>query len=506
MTISNQEMHYFSRGADSLVIDLCMHRGNRTRFLDKLMTEKIEGDGFIVMGGGELPVYNTDTVWDFKQESNFQYLFGVKEPGCAGLLTFRTKKSILFIPRLPKEYAQWMGPIKSPEWFKDTYMVDEVRYVDEIEVVAREEHDVHKLVWYDFTNLDSGLSLPKPEFAGSENFKFVSGPLAAHILNEQRLIKSEAEVRILQYTNDVSCRSHIETMHAIYNKRPSGVVDMEHFAETNFRYQSGLGGCARVGYHCIACSSINNAILHYGHAGEPNNCEVPSDSLRLLDMGAEYHCYTADVTVTFPTSGVFSNEQKIIYNAVWAAVLAVETSMKPGVDYRDMHRLAARVLITELKKTSNLFLGDIEDLLKHNIASYFCPHGLGHSLGLDVHDVGGYLPGLQKDKSDISLKGLRLGRPLIEGMVLTVEPGCYFIEYLLDELRADPVRSGLINWTEVEKFRSVGGVRIEDNVLVTKDGCRVLTDVPRTVEDIESVMCGKEQWIVGKQYREYHNC
>lgn len=497
-------LHYFSRGAESLIIDLSMHVSHRAALIKSIISQGLEGDAIILAGGGELPVYNTDTVWDFKQESNFQYLFGVKEPGCFGVIRVAPAASILFIPRLPQEYAQWMGAIKPPQWFKETYLVDDVYFVDEMESVLRDVLGVQSLRWYDFTNLDSGLSLPQPVFDGSDNLKFISGPAMAHALNELRVVKTEAEIVILQYTNDVTSRSHISTMQEVFSKRLPEVMAMEHFAETNFRYRSALEGCARVGYHCIACSGLNNAVLHYGHAGEPNNESVAADSLRLIDMGAEYHCYTADVTVTFPTSGRFSAEQKIIYSAVWEAVLAVERAVKPNVDYRDMHRLSHRVMLEQLVKTTNLFTtSNVDELLKHNVAASLSPHGLGHSIGTDVHCVGGYLPGEQKDKTDLSIKGLRFGRPLKQNMVITVEPGLYFIEYLLDELKSDPVKSKLVNWQEMNRFKSVGGVRIEDNIVITENGCRVLTDVPRTVEDVEAVMTGRKDWQVGKNYRHY---
>lgn len=505
MTEFAVKKHFFGRGGDSLVIDLSMHKQHRNLLINSIIKSSIDGDAVILAGGGELPVYNTDTVWEFKQESNFQYLFGAKEPGLFGVVTLNPARSYLFIPRLPKEYAQWMGPIKSKEWFRLTYLVDDVFFVDEMESVLKNDLHVQKLMWYDFVNLDSGLALPRPVFDQSDSFEFVEGPGFAYLLNEQRLVKSDPEISILQYTNDVSSRAHIETMKAIYQQQPRGVVGMEHFAETHFRYKSGLGGCARTGYHCIACSGINNSILHYGHAAEPNNHIVATDSLRLLDMGAEYHCYTADVTVTFPTSGKFTDEQRVIYDAVWKAVLAVESAIRPGIDYRDMHRMALRVLMEQLKQTTNIFSCDVKDLIEKNVAIFFCPHGLGHNLGLDVHDVGGCMPGEAKDKIDLTIKGLRLARQLKRGMVITVEPGIYFIDYLLEELRSDPARGPLINWPEIERFRSVGGIRIEDNVVITDDGCRVLTDVPRTTADIEAVMSGRMEWEVGKQYREYHN-
>lgn len=487
----------FSRGAGSLVVDLSMHLDNRIAFVNRCVKAEIPADAFVVAGGGEQAVYDSDTVWDFRQESNFQYLFGVKEPGCFGVINFASGKSILFVPRLPAEYAQWFGPIKPLDWFKNTYLVDSVYYVDEMDI---ELSNSPRLCYYDFVNLDSGLSVPVPT-----NRSYVRDSRAAYILNEMRSIKTLAEIEILQYTNDVSCLAHIDTMKEIFSSTRGPVTSMEHFAETNFRFQSGLGGCARVGYHCIACSGLSNAVLHYGHSAEPNNNQVEPSSMRLLDMGAEYHCYTADVTCSFPTSGTFLPEQAAVYESVWAAVLAVESKLKSGVDYRDMQRLAHRTMLKELKERTEMFPGELDELMRHNVcARFFMPHGLGHQLGLAVHDVGGYVPGESKNTVDIGLKGLRLGRVLAEHMVLTVEPGIYFIEYLLSDLELQEDMRSLVNMEAVRKYQQlVGGIRIEDNVVIKDIGCIVLTDVPRTVSDIEKVMQGKMDWVVGRNYRQY---
>ncbi len=498
-------MHYMSRGADSLKVNLEMHRHIRAKVIASVRAKHLEGDAIILAGGGEMNMYDSDTVWDFRQESNFQYFFGVKEPGCFGVVLIGSGESILFIPRFPPEYGQWFGPIKPRQWFKDTYLVDHVHYVDEQSHILLSHFRVRSFLYYDYVNRDSDVALPIPNnFLGSEHFTFVSGPEFAYIVNEHRLIKSEAELAIMQFASDVSSRAHIETMKSIWSKRHGKVVGMEHFAESSFRFESAIQGCARVGYHCIACSGVNNAVLHYGHAAEPNNGEVPADSLRLLDMGAEYHCYTADITCTFPTNGNFNPNQRIIYEAVWTSVKKIESTLKPGLDYRDMQRLSNRTMLQELVAHSDIFLtDDVDKLTELNIMSYFCPHGLGHSLGLMVHDVA-IPPGEEKDKTDFSLKGLRLPRALIKNMVITVEPGIYFIEYLIEDLRKDPVRSSLINFEAVDRLRtSVGGVRIEDNVVISETGCRVLNDVPREMADVEAVMTGKKEWTVGNNRRTY---
>merc|ERR1719323_2023218 len=155
-------------------------------------------------------------------------------------------------------------------------------------------------------------------------------------------------------------------------------------------------------------------------------------------------------------------------------------------------------------KKAGLFLGDVEDMMKLNLMHHFMFHGLGHSLGIDVHDVGGYAPGVNRKDDPSIQENLRLGRDLKEGMVITVEPGFYFADFLMEELLADPERSKFINAARLEELRPVGGVRIEDDVVITAGGCRVLTTVPRAVAEIEAVMAG-QPWSHGAAaMREYH--
>ncbi|TGZ54537.1 Xaa-Pro dipeptidase [Temnothorax longispinosus] len=210
-------------------------------------------------------------------------------------------------------------------------------------------------------------------------------------------------------------------------------------------------------------------------------------------MGGNYCGYAADITCSFPANGKFTEDQKLIYNAVLKARDEVIKAAKPGVSWPDMHLLANRVMLTALKE-GGLLVGDVEDMIKEGLNEIFQPHGLGHLLGLDVHDVGGYLgypsgrfltperptaPGVRK---------LRTARKLEAGMILTVEPGCYFIDTLLDQALANPEQSKFLVKDQLQRFRGFGGVRIEDDVLITETGVENLTDVPRTVEEIESFM------------------
>lgn len=167
----------------------------------------------------------------------------------------------------------------------------------------------------------------------------------------------------------------------------------EYQSEANFLHHVyHEGGCRRVCYTCICGSGSRGAVLHYGHAGAPNDLEVEDGDMVLFDMGAEYYCFCSDITCSYPANGKFTEDQKLVYNAVLRANRAVVAAAKPGVSWVDMHLLANRTLLEDLK-AGGLLRGEVDDMMAHNLGGYFQPHGLGHFMGLDVHDVGGYLEG-----------------------------------------------------------------------------------------------------------------
>lgn len=240
-------------------------------------------------------------------------------------------------------------------------------------------------------------------------------------------------------------------------------------------------------------------------------------------MGGEYHCYASDITNSFPANGTFTDDQKMVYEAVLAANLAVMASIKPGVSWVDMHELAYLKILEKLKE-SGLVVGDIDSMMKANLGSVFMPHGLGHFMGKDTvapfplsplplaraqhlssvdfgvvltgciqsqHDVGGYMPHRPQRPTEFGYKGLRTATVLQAGMCITVEPGCYFIEHLLEKALANPEQAKFIDQTVLERFRSFGGVRLEDDVVVTADGVENLSWTPRSVEEVEGVCQGR---------------
>ena len=222
----------------------------------------------------------------------------------------------------------------------------------------------------------------------------------------------------------------------------------------------------------------------------------------LIDMGHALHGYGADITCCYPTDGVFTEKQAQIYNLVLKANRTVMANMKPGVKWPDMHILAERVILQGLKELGIVKDKDLDEMIEKRVGFAFMPHGLGHLLGLDVHEVGGYC-GHHPARSDKwGLKNLRTSRELEENMVITVEPGCYFIKSLLESKEVD-IGVNIDEYINVELAmeyaKEVAGVRIEDDVVVTADGIRNITTVPRTVEQIEACMRG-EDWTTLPDY------
>ncbi|KAL7639147.1 UNVERIFIED_CONTAM: hypothetical protein RMT77_010681 [Armadillidium vulgare] len=268
----------------------------------------------------------------------------------------------------------------------------------------------------------------------------------------------------------------------------------EYQLESIFRHHSYYhGGCRHQAYTSICGAGISSAVLHYGHSGAPNSRTIRDGEICLFDMGSEYYCYTSDITCSFPANGKFTDDQKLIYNAVLAASRAVFASARPGASWVDLHGIAYRAMLEKLKE-GGLLQGDIDEMMKVNLGAVFQPHGLGHLMGLDVHDVGGYLNHCPERPQEPGFRSLRLARALEENMVLTIEPGCYFIDRLLDEALANPEQVRFINREVLQRFRGFGGVRIEDDVIITAEGVENITQVPRTVEEIEALMAaGREE-------------
>uniref|UniRef100_A0A8C5XNH9 Xaa-Pro dipeptidase n=1 Tax=Microcebus murinus TaxID=30608 RepID=A0A8C5XNH9_MICMU len=435
----------FWLGNETLKVPLALFALNRQRLVERLRKNPAVQAGSVVVlqGGEEAQRYCTDTGTLFRQESFFHWAFGVTEPGFYGVISVDTGKSTLFMPRLPASHATWMGKIHSQEHFRQKYAVDDVQYSDEIaNVLTSRKPSV--LLTLRGVNTDSGSVCREAAFEGISKFN----------VNNTIL--------------------HPEIVECLF----------EHYCYSR-------GGMRHSSYTCICGSGENSAVLHYGHAGAPNDRTIQDGDMCLFDMGGEYYCFSSDITCSFPANGKFTADQKAIYEAVLRSCRAVMAAMKPGVWWPDMHRLADRIHLEELARIG-ILSGSVDAMVQAHLGAVFMPHGLGHFLGIDVHDVGGYPEGVERI-DEPGLRSLRTARHLAPRMVLTVEPGIYFISHLLDEALADPARACFFNREVLQRFRDFGGVRIEEDVVVTDSGMELLTCVPRTVDEIEACMAGREK-------------
>ncbi|KFH11398.1 putative peptidase D [Toxoplasma gondii VAND] len=421
----------------------------------------------------------------FRQEQFFRYLFGVNEADVFGLLDFSRRQAVLFVPWTSPEYQRFMGPPRAAEWYMQRYGLDgAVVYkegLQEIREELKKRHISHLLVLRG-QNSDSDRLVEPPAVARDLGISSIDDSQFLYdLLAECRVHKTELERDYLRAACLVSSQGHTFVMRNIY----PGMVEGQ--GEALFRaFVHYAGGARHVAYDCICCAGPHGAILHYGHAGRPNDGVIKCGDMLLFDMGGEYGGYSTDITLSYPVNGVCSREQRVVYEAAYEAQRAVEMAMKPGVMWTDMHRLAEKKILERLL-AAGVLNGPLEACIAAHLGSVFMPHGLGHLLGVDTHDVGGFSPEYPRS-SEPGLCYLRTTRKLEENMVITVEPGCYFVPFLIDKALSNPTQSRLINAASLKQYMHLGGVRLEDVVLVTSDGIENLTVVPRRLEDVEELL------------------
>ncbi|KAE9420285.1 hypothetical protein Angca_004982, partial [Angiostrongylus cantonensis] len=474
----------FSRGANTLKVSAKLFAENRARLVETLKSVTSPGSVVLLQGGIEKNRYNTDAEdLPFRQESYFFWTFGVHESDFYGVIDVDSGKSCLFPPILDPSYAIWDGKINDESWFKDKYEVDEVRFNKERIISDHlQKLKAKKVLLLKALNTDSGNILEPPSFLGKELFVIDVDKLYP-VMAELRVFKTDRELEVMRYASKIASEAHRATMKAVRN----GLYEYQ--MESVFRHTSYYhGGCRHLAYTCIAASGDNSSILHYGHANAPNEKQIKDGDMCLFDMGPEYNCYASDITTSFPANGKFTDKQKIVYNAVLDANQAVFKAAKPGVRWTDMHILAERVILTHLKSAGLVTAGDVDEMVRARLGAVFMPHGLGHFIGLDVHDCGGYLGDALPRSKLPGLKSLRTTRTLQERMVITIEPGCYFIDTLLDAALNDPNQAKFLVKSEIDNYRGQGGVRIEDDVVIWAKGNENMSDLPRTVEEIEHFM------------------
>jgi Xaa-Pro aminopeptidase len=422
-------------------------------------------DAPIVLSSAPERLRNGDVTFRYRQSSDFLWLTGVEEPRCTLVLDGRSGTETLFVPKLTESHAVWLGHIPTPAEARSAYGVRDVRYDDEFEATFRRLVRGRASVHADANALRRVRRvLPR--------LRLVPGELR-DALDDLRLFKDAAELACLRRASAATANGHRAAMRLA---RP-GLYEYQVQAELERHFQDA--GCAQLGYGSIVATGQNAAVLHY----VKNDARLRAGQLLLIDAGAEYRGYTADVTRTFPVSGRFDARQRDVYEIVLAAQDACIERARAGVTSMELQLEAERRLADGLRSLG-LLKGDTDELVETRAVRIFFPHGIGHTLGLDVHDVQGGRARRLPQQPPVKL---RFRARLEPGFVITIEPGVYFIAALLRDPELRRRHRGRVNFGLAERFLDFGGVRIEDDVVVQRSGPpRNLTQVPRTIADVEA--------------------
>lgn len=427
----------------------------------KALMALMEPNSIAILPAAKEKNRSRDTDFPFRQNNDFYYLSGFAEPDAVLVLVPEREHGeyVMFCRERDPEKEIWDGYRAGPEGACKTFGADDAFPIDDIDDILPGLLEGRERVYYamgrdaDFDRRVMGWvnqiraqvragAVPPGEFLDLD-----------HFLHDMRLFKSAAEIRIMEKAAEISAAAHVQAMKTCAPGR------FEFELEAEIKYVCALNGGREQAYNAIVGGGANGCILHYVE----NNQKLKSGDLVLIDAGCEYENYASDITRTFPVSGKFSDEQKAIYEIVLNAQYAAIDKVMPGNHWNEPHDASVRAIVEGLLELG-LLKGKVEKNIEKETYKAFYMHRIGHWLGMDVHDVGDYKVGEE-------------WRVLEPGMVMTVEPGIYISQD---------------NKKVPEKWRGIG-VRIEDDVAVTKEGHKILTSgVPKTIAEIEKLMRGRK--------------
>ena len=423
----------------------------------KELMAQMEPNSIALLAAAPPRVRNSDAEYLYRQNSDFHYLTGfTEEKALLALIPGRKQgEVVLFCQEKDKAKELWHGILMGPDVVRQELDIDDAFPVDDMDDILPELIEGRDRVYYSMGKDDHfddqvmnwvKVIRSKAKMGAHPPGEFL---MLDHLLHELRLIKSTGEIKLMQQAAKISAEGHKRAMAYC---RP-GIKEYE--LEAELLYAFTRNGSRAPAYTSIVAAGDNACILHYIE----NDAEVKAGDLVLIDAGCEYDHYASDITLTFPANGNFSPEQKSIYNIVLKAQLAAIEAIRPGVPWDEPHNISVKIITQGLVRLG-ILKGRPSQLIKSEAYKDFYMHRIGHWIGMDVHDVGDY-----KIDDDWRL--------LEPGMVTTVEPGIY----ISPSNRKVP-----------KKWRGIG-VRIEDDVLITRNGNKVLSaGIPKTVQEIESFM------------------
>lgn len=430
----------------------------------------------LLLGNEESPMNYAANTYPFRQDSTFLYFFGLDQPGLAAVLDLEAGTECLFGDDPSLDDIVWTGPRPLLRDRGQQVGVARTAPGKELEQVlsraARQGRTIHILPQYRAENVR--------QIADWQVDIRPSADLIRAVV-EQRSIKSPEEVEQIEMALGVTARMHTAAM----KMAKPGVFEYEVAGA-----MEGIVASSGVRPAFPPIFSVHGEIMH-------NPCydnRLQAGAIAINDSGAESPLhYASDITRTVPIGGRFSPKQREIYSIVLKAQEQAIAAAAPGVEWRQVHRLAAVALMEGLKELG-LVRGDPQEAVAAGAHTLFFPTGVGHMMGLDVHDMEplgedyvGYTDTIRRNP-EFGWRYLRLAKPVEPGFVITVEPGIYFIPALIDRRRAEGKYDQFIDYGKVEAYRGFGGVRIEDDILITSDGCRILgPHIPKTIAEVEAL-------------------
>lgn len=446
------------------------------------LADRVPSGLLLFLGNQESPKNYPDNPYPFRQDSSFLYYFGIDTPGLAGVVDADAGTTTLYGDDPDLDAIVWMGPQPTMAEYVEQTGADQRHGLDDLHehlrTAIRQGRRVHVLPPYRDVHrqwLQSLLGIRAVDVNDYASDAFIDAVIA------QRSHKSPAEVEEIEEAVAATAAMHEHAM----SRAVPGVTEREIYGEI-----AGLAQSQGRGFSFLPTCSVRGEVLHNHHY---DNTLVDGDLL-LVDAGATSAMhYAGDVTRVSPVGGSFNERQQAVYQAVLDAQVSAIERMKPGVPFKDVH-LHSATLLTERLQSIGLMKGDVETSVEEGAHALFFPHGLGHMMGLDVHDMEGLgedRVGYAEDQhrsEQFGLNALRMARPLEPGHVVTVEPGCYFIPELIRRWKAERRHDAFINYDRVDDFHDFGGIRIEDDVLVTDTGARVLgPGIPKSVDAVEAM-------------------
>ena len=458
----------------------------RQTLVVKMADSAAEGKRGIALfiGNTEAPAQYKDNCYKFRQDSTWLYFFGIDQPLYAAIIDLDNGNETVFANDVEIGDIIWMGPQPSVASVAASVGVEKsAPYTDLNAAVAkvlaegRPVHFVKPSRYYNTMKIASLLGCGTDEVAGRFSLALTKAIIS------MRLVKEDCEIEVI----DDACNLGYEMHTVARNSIVPGIIEQEIVGKMDgVTLSKGWG----VSFPTILTQ--HGETLH----NHLHDKIIEPGKLMVIDAGAESNVhYASDFTRTYPTSGKFTAKQREIYQIVCDCNEFAFSMTRPGISYREVHLKTMHLMLEELRAL-DIVRGDVQDMVEAGIAGLFMPHGLGHNMGLDVHDMEDYgenYVGYDDDQSrspQLGLGSLRMARKLVPGNVITDEPGIYFIPALIEKWKSEKTDQGFVNYSKLESYYDFGGIRLEDDVLVTADGARRLGKerLPISPDDVEAAM------------------